>query len=476
MKTKDIAVVTGIGIGTLVLGTGLYLLLKKPAAAPEITVLSVTPTATAVAAGGYAEVTIQWQNVGTVAAQPKFRLDLRRSGFTTWTEGVWVTADSIDPDATSQVKASCYIPGDWGPMTIDAKVMLKGEEAPVWQQSDVFRISELISVVTIVSVVPVSVEVSAGSYAQVTVTYRNDGEINVTPRFRLDLKQPGIAFWNEGVWVTGPSASPGQTKTVTARCTVPADWGPAIWIDAKLMLEGVEPPVWAQNNSFYIPSEEEIVTILSVVPVSNLVYPGGYAEVDIKWRNDGQIQASPQFRLDLRQSGIAYWNEGNWKTSIGNPGQTVTVRGSIMVPADWGANNYIDAKVMELGMTSAIWIQEDVFWIPPEELGFVLHSVTPQSLEVPAGQTARVSIDWENVTSVTMTQRFRLDLRRSGAFATWTEGPWVLASAAPWQRLTTIATCVIPANWGACMMVDMKLMRAGLEAPIWIKGDILHVI
>ena len=110
-----------------------------------------------------------------------------------------------------------------------------------------------------------------------------------------------------------------------------------------------------------------------------IVYPGETIAANVVWRNVGAAWFTPNFRLDIRESGpFVGWQEGPWITSPGAaPGGTAMVTPYRQVPSDWAPNTTVDVKLMVEGIGGSVWEEHDIF-ITGELVGEVeIVSVTP---------------------------------------------------------------------------------------------------
>lgn len=97
---------------------------------------------------------VVWQNVGGAYITPRFRLDLRESGWATWIEGAWIYSPGAGPGGQATVTPSRQVPSDWAPNTaIDVKIVVDGV-GTIWERQDIFITGELAGEVEIVSVTP----------------------------------------------------------------------------------------------------------------------------------------------------------------------------------------------------------------------------------------------------------------------------------------------------------------------------------
>lgn len=92
--------------------------------------------------------------------------------------------------------------------------------------------------------------------------------------------------------------------------------------------------------------------------------PGGVVGLRVVWKNIGSETIKPDFRYDLRKSGIATWIEGTWLDvpSLEPSGEAeFSIERS--VPGDWTAT-MIDAKLVAriAGIfEGTVWSGEDVY-------------------------------------------------------------------------------------------------------------------
>lgn len=102
----------------------------------------------------------------------------------------------------------------------------------------------------LVSVNIVNPEVRPGDEALADITWQNQSDAIFRSYLRWDLRRTGFgATWNEGPW-TYIGAHPWQTVTTRVGCVVPSDWPVDMPIDAKLMLRGVEGPIWSGEDVY----------------------------------------------------------------------------------------------------------------------------------------------------------------------------------------------------------------------------------
>ena len=87
-----------------------------------------------------------------------------------------------------------------------------------------------------VSAMPVSVEVLAGDYAQMNLTWKNISDKEVTAEFRLDLYPGWPHTPYEGLW-SSSTAGIGVEQSVVLSCPVPGNWGTG-YVGAAIMLKG----------------------------------------------------------------------------------------------------------------------------------------------------------------------------------------------------------------------------------------------
>jgi len=105
-------------------------------------------------------------------------------------------------------------------------------------------------------------------------------------------------------------------------------------------------------------------------------------------------------------------------------------------------------------------------------VSFELLSVDIVDRQVHPGQEAQADITWHNQSDAIFRSYLRWDLRRTGLWATWIEGPWVYIGAYPRQTVTTRVGCVVPPDWPNGMPVDARLMLQGVEGAIWSGEDV----
>lgn len=92
------------------------------------------------------------------------------------------------------------------------------------------------------------------------------------------------------------------------------------------------------------------------------VVPGQTIAVDVVWKNIGTGSYAPRFRLDVRESGWATWNEGFWTAAPSTaPGAQRTTTVTKVIPSDWASNTTIDCKLMVEGIPGEVWREDDIF-------------------------------------------------------------------------------------------------------------------
>ncbi|GAI62888.1 unnamed protein product, partial [marine sediment metagenome] len=89
------------------------------------------------------------------------------------------------------------------------------------------------------------------------------------------------------------------------------------------------------------------------------------------------------------------------------------------------------------------------------------------------GETIAADVVWKNTGFAWVAPNFRLDLRESGAFKTWIEGPWVTSPGAnPGGTATVTPYRQVPSDWAPNTTIDVKLMVEGIAGEVWIEHDI----
>ena len=86
---------------------------------------------------------VTWKNKTLSTLAPKFRLDIKRSGWaSTWQEGSWTTSPAAAAGGQATVSLeSIPIPGDWGEgTTVSVQIVVLGIEGAVWSQADAFTV------------------------------------------------------------------------------------------------------------------------------------------------------------------------------------------------------------------------------------------------------------------------------------------------------------------------------------------------
>jgi len=86
-------------------------------------------------------------------------------------------------------------------------------------------------------------------------------------------------------------------------------------------------------------------------------------------------------------------------------------------------------------------------------------------------------IAWTNMGAKAVAPQFQFALRRTGATATWQEGPKASSpSVAPGVSVVTSATSItVPKSWPNTTTIDLKLMLIGLEGAWWLREDVLTI-
>ena len=89
------------------------------------------------------------------------------------------------------------------------------------------------------------------------------------------------------------------------------------------------------------------------------------------------------------------------------------------------------------------------------------------AIYVKAGAPAYVVVNWKNKGAASYAPSFRLDLRRSGALAGWTEGLVLkVSSAQPGMVVSDVIYCQVPPGWSGDPSVDWKLHVIGIKPPV----------
>ncbi len=103
--------------------------------------------------------------------------------------------------------------------------------------------------------------------------------------------------------------------------------------------------------------------------------------------------------------------------------------------------------------------------VPP----FTLLSVDVVANKVQKAGLVSVAVTWSGEPAY-----LRLDLKRSPLMIppyTWYEGGWQGVSYSP-----AVVTCPVPGDWPLGEWLDIKLMRQGVEGPIWEKPDAVQIV
>jgi len=112
-----------------------------------------------------------------------------------------------------------------------------------------------------------------------------------------------------------------------------------------------------------------------------IVLPGEYIAADVVWRNTGEMAIAPHFRLDLRESGLAFWHNGvPLRADSVLPGATGTVTIMQRVPLDWAPSTSIDVKI-DVEEVGKVWEQMDAFITASAKPSIEIVSVTPYVVE-----------------------------------------------------------------------------------------------
>jgi len=85
-----------------------------------------------------------------------------------------------------------------------------------------------------------AITIKPGQRVRAKVTYKNTGQAEVSPYFRIPIRPGGkLSTWigdGAGNWIKGGTAGPGESSTaiLVSRRTVPSDWGNGTVISARL--------------------------------------------------------------------------------------------------------------------------------------------------------------------------------------------------------------------------------------------------
>jgi len=92
-------------------------------------------------------------------------------------------------------------------------------------------------------------------------------------------------------------------------------------------------------------------------------------------------------------------------------------------------------------------------------------------VEVVPGGYAKARVEWKNAGGADFAPQFRLDIKRDGFLATWSEGTVVTAPMVGAGASDIVdVSCPVPSNWGA-MVIAAKLMVIGLRGVVWQQAD-----
>ncbi|KKL49336.1 hypothetical protein LCGC14_2316530 [marine sediment metagenome] len=92
------------------------------------------------------------------------------------------------------------------------------------------------------------------------------------------------------------------------------------------------------------------------------------------------------------------------------------------------------------------------------------------------GETIAADVVWLNSGLAFIAPVFRLDIRESGLFVGWQEGPWITSpGAAPGAQATVTPFRPVPSNWRTGITIDVKLMVQGIEGSVWEESDIFLI-
>jgi len=125
--------------------------------------------------------------------------------------------------------------------------------------------------------------------------------------------------------------------------------------------------------------------------MATYVLPGWIVSADVTWKNKGEVDYAPEFRLDLKKKGV--WPEtwvddasGIATSPLTKPGETAVVEPKRAIPKGWGAGTKISVQIVLIGREGAMW-GPNGWW--KSEVGIDI-------LEVP-----EPSPDWVEIISVT---------------------------------------------------------------------------
>jgi len=88
-----------------------------------------------------------------------------------------------------------------------------------------------------------AITIKPGEKVRAKITYRNTGQVEVIPSFRIPIRGAGTfglppTWVGDGAdkWIKTAPIAPGQTKTLTtaSKQTVPSDWGKGTVISARI--------------------------------------------------------------------------------------------------------------------------------------------------------------------------------------------------------------------------------------------------
>lgn len=202
---------------------------------------------------------------------------------------------------------------------------------------------------------------------------------------------------------------------------------------------------------------------LSVQILTPVVPRSGTVQIQVIITNNSESAQSPVLRFDMWPTGHTPVEGSPQSAGSIDPGETVTVIMSYVLPSDWGGGTELNAQLMLIGVEGPVWDVVSGVTVQGDTGIIEVVSVTPvnETLIAADTQPAKVTVVVSNSTPSSINRTFRLDLKGHNK-ATWYEGGTRTVNLAPGTNTGFVLSCDVPTDWGASNSpVAVKIMDIG---------------